>query len=88
MTTLADLTAYNDNLYNNDMYDGDATKDVLLPLLARAATLTPRAQAEFVTVFNYEYALDGQVLIPARKRALYPALVAGAAAAGIEIVER
>ena len=88
MTNLADLAKYNNDLYNNEMYADDENTQNMLALLVRAASLTPQAQAEFVKVWNFEYALDGQVRIPAHQRAIYPALVAEAAAAGIEIVAR
>lgn len=76
--------------YDNEMYNTSEEYINLLGLLKKAETLSDAAKAEFVKVWSFDFALDGELYLGSKKTApaVYPNIIAEAPAAGIKIVTR
>jgi len=62
----------------------------LLALFEQAENLSETAKSEFVKIFNFEYALQGEIYVGSERRALAqcPALYAEAPGLGIKLAMR
>lgn len=76
--------------YNVEAYANDEETKTMLGMFDKAEALSPKAKAEFVKAFNYEFALDGEMYLGGKKTAAYnyPNLIAEAPSAGITVTTR